>query len=194
MVDIVKDVQKAQAWLRENTDKAAQFEKRYGEGSALAVLNGTYQAPATPDAPTEFSFIAAQNGYKTIIVTKDMIIGIGKDGTFADKNNGQPYLALGEKIKANTQVIRKPKKTITKNTTTDNDDEQIIFDNFNAKWLNLTKDRASPNKFAVAARQIRNYLLNRGVTYTEAELKNEFSLITNGSEWKPSYGSITESQ
>ncbi len=53
MVDIVKDVQKAQAWLRENTDKAAQFEKRYGEGSALAVLNGTYQAPATPDAPTE---------------------------------------------------------------------------------------------------------------------------------------------
>lgn len=53
MVDIVKDVQKAQAWLRENTDKAALFEKRYGEGSALAVLNGTYQAPATPDAPTE---------------------------------------------------------------------------------------------------------------------------------------------
>jgi hypothetical protein len=53
MVDIVKDVQKAQAWLRENTDKAALFEKRYGEGSALAVLNGTYQAPAAPDAPTE---------------------------------------------------------------------------------------------------------------------------------------------
>lgn len=53
MVDIVKDVQKAQAWLRENTDKAALFEKRYGEGSALAVLNGTYQAPATPNAPTE---------------------------------------------------------------------------------------------------------------------------------------------
>ena len=53
MVDIVKDVQKAQAWLRENTNKAALFEKRYGEGSALAVLNGTYQAPAVPDAPTE---------------------------------------------------------------------------------------------------------------------------------------------
>ena len=144
--------------------------------------------------PTSFSFIAAQNGYKTIRVTKDMIIGIGKDGTFADVNNGQPYLTLGEKIKANTQVIKKAKKTITNDTSTDNDDEQTISDNFNAKWLKLRKDKASPNKFAVAARQIKNYLLNRGITYTEAELKNEFSLITNGSEWKPSYGSITESQ
>ena len=54
MVDVIKDTEKARAWLLKNRDLVSDFDSRYGEGSALAVLKGTYQPPVTtPDVKPE---------------------------------------------------------------------------------------------------------------------------------------------
>lgn len=133
--------------------------------------------------PTTFAMIAASNGYKLKRVTKQDIV----DGE-ADLNNGQPYLTIGDKVTVKPKP-RTNKKTDIKNTNQTNEiDEDEVVSAFGNSWNTLIKDNASSGKFKVEADKIKNYLLSRGVTYTEAELKEEFRSIT-GSNWQ--YGDIT---
>ena len=45
----IGDVDAAKSWLSQNPAGVADFEKKYGVGSAVAVLEGTYQPPVTED-------------------------------------------------------------------------------------------------------------------------------------------------
>lgn len=136
--------------------------------------------------PTTFATIAASNGYKLKRVTKDDII----NNNALDLNNGQPYLTIGDKVNIKN-IPRTSKKTDIKNDSSiTQDDDQITFDTYAEEWKTFTKNRASQNRFGVLARKIANTLLASGVSYTEAELKDEFKTIT-GSGWIPFYGDIT---
>lgn len=62
MADIqpIGDVDAAKRWLLENRDQIGGFEAKYGKGSAVAVLKGTYVAPEIePEAEPSFLATAA---------------------------------------------------------------------------------------------------------------------------------------
>ncbi|WMM95341.1 hypothetical protein CRP125_gp38 [Roseobacter phage CRP-125] len=62
MADIqpIGDVEAAKRWLLENRDQIGGFEAKYGKGSAVAVLKGTYVAPEVePEAEPSFLATAA---------------------------------------------------------------------------------------------------------------------------------------
>lgn len=48
----IKDVDAAKRWLLQNKDQIGGFEAKYGKGSAIAVLKGTYVAPEVEPEPT----------------------------------------------------------------------------------------------------------------------------------------------
>lgn len=74
MADIqpIKDVEAAKSWLLENRDQIGGFEAKYGKGSAVAVLKGTYVAPEIePEAEPSFLATAADQ-------VVDIFQGIGR--------------------------------------------------------------------------------------------------------------------
>ena len=51
-IQAIQDVEAAKSWLLQNQDGIAGFDEKYGEGSALQVLKGTYEPPAEPEGPS----------------------------------------------------------------------------------------------------------------------------------------------
>lgn len=74
MADIqpIQDVEAAKRWLLENRDQIGGFEAKYGKGSAVAVLKGTYVAPEV-EREAEPSFLATAVDQVT-----DIFQGIGR--------------------------------------------------------------------------------------------------------------------
>tara|TARA_R100001509_G_scaffold118785_1_gene73162 strand:+ start:2200 stop:3744 length:1545 start_codon:yes stop_codon:yes gene_type:complete len=141
--------------------------------------------------PTTFSLIAAENGHQTVRVTKEMI-GDGT-GAYADLNNGQPYLLIGKKIKITPNLRTEKKTNISNDSAINSDDEQTTTDDFTKQWENLTKTGSSNARKRTLAHSIRNFLLSKGISYSEQELKTEFRTIT-GANWIDSnFGDITQS-
>ena len=52
-VQVIGNVDAARQWLLENQDKVAGFEVKYGQGSAQAVIDGTYAPPQEPVEPEQ---------------------------------------------------------------------------------------------------------------------------------------------
>ena len=76
-IQAIGDVDAAKSWLLQNQDGIAGFEKKYGEGSAVAVLEGTYNHLSEPEGPSMFEVASAVSDFDEVMVV-DTLQGIGR--------------------------------------------------------------------------------------------------------------------
>tara|TARA_R100001510_G_C7654328_1_gene212969 strand:+ start:202 stop:4176 length:3975 start_codon:yes stop_codon:yes gene_type:complete len=80
-IQTIGDVDAARKWLLQNRDGITNFEEKYGEGSAVAVLRGTYEPPEEPEGPSilDQAMNFASNTFSAIgdLSFEDALDGIG---------------------------------------------------------------------------------------------------------------------
>ena len=102
-VKAIQNVDAARQWLLENQDKVAGFEIKYGEGSAQAVLDGTYtspQAPVEPEQEPSFLESIAEGISDFFQPDEEMSAALAgrprMQGTLADQNLGEQFADIGD--------------------------------------------------------------------------------------------------
>ena len=71
---IIRDLEAAEDWLLSNQNSLGAFDAEYGQGSALAVLEGTYVVPPEPEGP---SMLGQAMDYVSNLSFDNVLDGIG---------------------------------------------------------------------------------------------------------------------
>ena len=101
MVDTVTNVVGAKEFLEQNPEAGTQFDSRYGEGAAYAILNDEYVTPE--ETASRAAALEADQGRSTF---KDMAVGIADGIEQAINETGQTLNSVNQWIEEKTNTGR----------------------------------------------------------------------------------------
>lgn len=170
-----------------NQQTARGFIPATASGNFPNLSTSTFDQPLEPNTMMEY---AARNGMDVMKVTKEMV----KTGDFEDKNDGNGYLIVADKIEFDAAEMG------GSNNLTAGNPENIVFKNKQSIPKNIIPlgtinidvnvlNTTFANKpTGTNARKYKKYFTENNIG-SEQDRKNEFKRLT-GKDWMPKYGSI----
>jgi len=175
----------------ENQQTARGFIPSTAKGNFPNLSDSIFDEPLEPNTMLKF---ASRNGMDVMKVTREMI----KTGDFEDKNNGNPYLIVSDKIEFDISEMGDRSSLVSgiPNNTVFNNAQQKQTQVKNVPDFGLT-NQVSSNELVTSftnaptstnARKFKKYFSSQNIN-SEQDRKAEFKRLTN-KDWLNNYGSI----